>query len=57
MRGGMRPDLDSDVYGSDASAYVAPDPDTDGYDDISKLKMTYRRADGVEIVRKLHSDV
>ncbi|KAF8542657.1 velvet factor-domain-containing protein [Trichophaea hybrida] len=56
LRGGMRPDIDGDVYGSDASAYVAPDPEGDGYDDIGKLKMTYRRADGVEIVRKLHGE-
>jgi hypothetical protein len=52
----MRPDTEGDVYGSDASAYVAPDTDGDGYDDIGKLKMTYRRADGVEIVRKLHGE-
>jgi len=56
LRGGMRPDTEGDVYGSDASTYVAPDTDGDGYDDIGKLKMTYRRADGVEIVRKLHGE-
>lgn len=52
MRSGMRPDIESDMYGSDATPFSA-DTEDDGYDDINKLKMTYRRADGVEIVRKL----
>ncbi|KAI5812729.1 velvet factor-domain-containing protein [Pyronema omphalodes] len=56
MRQGQRPDTESEVYGADAGQYVQPDNDEDGYDDIGKLRMTYRRADGIEIVRKLHGD-
>jgi len=56
MRSGMRPDIESDMYGSDATAFGA-DTEDDGYDDITKLKMTYRRADGVEIVRNLSGDI
>jgi hypothetical protein len=58
MRGGMRPNTDSDVYGSDATTPFVPAGTEvdDDYDDIKKLKMTYRRADGVEIVRKLQGE-
>lgn len=56
MRQGQRPDTESEVYGSDAGQYVQPDNEEDGYDDLGKLRMTYRRADGIEIVRKLHGD-
>lgn len=53
LRNGVRPDSESDLYGSDAFLPSASDVDDDGYEDFGKLKMTYRRADGVEIVRKL----
>jgi hypothetical protein len=58
MRGGMRPNPDSDVYGSEATTPFVPAGTEvdDDYDDIKKLKMTYRRADGVEIVRKLQGE-
>jgi hypothetical protein len=47
----QRPDTSTDLYGGDI---VAVDDD-DAYD-VCSLKMTYRRADGVEIVRDLPRD-
>ncbi|KAL7272197.1 hypothetical protein RUND412_005008 [Rhizina undulata] len=52
MRDRMRPSSSSSVYGSDANPYAVSDVDDEAYD-LGRLKMTYRRADGVEIVRKL----
>jgi len=53
----MRPETNTEVYGADPvpSYGTEADDDDDSYD-IGKLKMTYRRADGVEIVRKLPGD-
>jgi len=51
MRSGMRPDIESDMYGSEAIPFS--EAEDEYYEDINKLKMTYRRADGVEIVRNL----
>ena len=54
LHNGMRPTANSDVYGADSSfAPDAADEEDDGYDDIERMQMSYRRADGVEIVRQL----
>jgi hypothetical protein len=53
MQNGSRPSTNSAAYGSDPTfSQTATDLDEDGYD-LGKLKMSYRRADGVEIVRRL----
>lgn len=52
MQNGSRPSTNSATYGSDPSYSQASEPDEDAYD-LGKLKMSYRRADGVEIVRRL----
>ncbi|KAI5800374.1 velvet factor-domain-containing protein [Peziza echinospora] len=51
LHNGKRPDTISETSGYGADA-VDDDEDDDDFD-IGKLKMTYRRADGEEIVRRL----
>ncbi|KAI5841440.1 velvet factor-domain-containing protein [Morchella snyderi] len=53
MQNHARPSTNSAVYGSEPSyAQIPTEADDDAYD-LGKLKMSYRRADGVEIVRRL----
>lgn len=53
MQNRSRPCSNSAAYGSDPPQYAQqPEADDDAYD-FGKLKMSYRRADGVEIVRRL----
>lgn len=52
LQNGSRPSTNSATYGSDPSYAQASEPEEDAYD-LGKLKMSYRRADGVEIVRRL----
>lgn len=52
MQNRSRPSSNSAAYGSDPPSYAqSSEADDDGYD-LGKLKMSYRRADGVEIVRR-----
>lgn len=53
MQNHARPSTNSAVYGSEPSyTQITTEADDDAYD-LGKLKMSYRRADGVEIVRRL----
>jgi hypothetical protein len=53
MQNRSRPSANSTTYGSDPPPYAQQtEIDDDAYD-LGKLKMSYRRADGVEIVRRL----
>ncbi|CAZ83608.1 unnamed protein product [Tuber melanosporum] len=53
MQNRSRPSSNSAAYGSDPPPYAQqPEVDDDAYD-FGKLKMSYRRADGVEIVHRL----
>lgn len=52
MQNHSRPSTNSAVYGSEPSYSQSTEADDDAYD-LGKLKMSYRRADGVEIVRRL----
>ena len=56
LRNGLRPETETDVYGADAAQSYASSNDDEDYDDFNKLKMTYRRADGGEVIRKLTGD-
>jgi hypothetical protein len=51
LHNGKRPDTISETSGYGADAVDEEEEDDDF--DIGKLKMTYRRADGEEIVRRL----
>lgn len=52
LHNGMRPDTTTQVYGGDSNFAADPVEEDDGYD-VGHMRMSYRRADGLEIVRDI----